>query len=273
MRKFACLLIFFICVDFFAQKEASIVFKGIYRGKGLYVQNTFHNEGWIGFCITGAKVNGKDYEECYSSTAYEIDIRCANQDIKVGDEVEIIIYHHKDCKPKILNENDFLPPSTYEIAAMSIDSSGTLNWKTVNESGKLMYSVEQFRWNKWLRVAEVMGTGKKDSNFYQVQVKFHSGKNLFRLKQVDFTRQPRLSNTVDFQSNMKAPELKSSNIRNKLELSEASMIEIYDKFGNIVIKGYGTTFELKHLPPDMYFLNYDNITTKIEVRKPWSSDK
>ncbi len=37
-----------------------------------------------------------------------------------------------------------------------------------------------------------------------------------------------------------------------------TMYEIYDQYGNIVKKGYGSKIDVSNLPKGGYFLNYDN---------------
>jgi hypothetical protein len=37
-----------------------------------------------------------------------------------------------------------------------------------------------------------------------------------------------------------------------------TMYEIYDQYGNIVKKGFGSKLDVSNLPKGAYFLNYDN---------------
>ncbi len=53
--------------------------------------------------------------------------------------------------------------------------------------------MEQKRWNKWVKVGEVMGAGKPGENTYSFKVTPHSGENTFRVKQTDLTKRARFS--------------------------------------------------------------------------------
>jgi hypothetical protein len=72
----------------------------------------------------------------------------------VGDKVEIKLFHKEDCKPKILNPEVLKPKSTFEVVSMTADLDGTIKWTTKSETGKLAFAIEQFRWNKWVKVGE-----------------------------------------------------------------------------------------------------------------------
>ena len=60
---------------------------------------------------------------------------------------------------KVLNPEVLRPKSTFENLSINVDKDQILNWKTKNEQGKFTYIVEQYRWNKWVKIGEVDGTG------------------------------------------------------------------------------------------------------------------
>lgn len=237
-----------------------IVLEGNYQGKNLYIQNPFASSG-VGYCVMEVRVNGNVTTDEVASSAFEIDFR--NLLLKVGDKVEVKITHKDDCKPKVLNPEVLKPKSTFEIASMAIDPDMTLKWSTKGESGKLNYVIEQFRWNKWVKVGEVEGKGLADMNLYSFKVIPHYKKNQYRVKQVDYTGQPRYSKTVDYMST--TPEItftpaKVSKLITFLngETPIETMFEIYDQYGNIVKRGFASTIDAGNLPKGAYYLNYDN---------------
>jgi len=237
-----------------------IVLEGNYQGKNLYVQNPFAGSN-VGFCVQQVTVNGNVTTDEIASSAFEIDFR--NLQLKIGDKVIVKIEHKDDCKPKVLNPEVLKPKSTYEIISMSVSPDLTLKWTSKAETGKLTYSIEQFRWNKWVKVGEVEGNGTPTENNYSFKVAPHSGKNQYRLKQVDYTGQPRLSKTVDFNSS--TPEITFSPAKVSKEITflagntpTETMFEIYDQFGNIVKRGYASSVDASNLPKGAYYLNYDN---------------
>ena len=237
-----------------------IVLEGNYQGKNLYVQNPFAGSG-VGFCVQEVRVNGTVTTDEIASSAFEIDFR--NLQLKVGDKVEVKITHKDDCKPKVLNPEVLKPKSTFEIVSMSVDKDLTFKWTTKGETGKLTYTIEQFRWNKWVKIGEVEGAGTPDVNPYSFKVVPHSGKNQYRVKQVDYTGQPKLSKTVDYMST--SPEITFSPAKVSKEITfltgstpTETMFEIYDQFGNIVKRGFASTVDAANLTKGAYYLNYDN---------------
>lgn len=249
-----------LCVSTAGFATSVIVLEGNYQGKNLYIQNPFAGSG-VGFCVTDIRVNGTVTTDEILSSAFEIDFR--NLQLKIGDKVEVKITHKDDCKPKVLNPEVLKPKSTFEIISMAVGSDFTFKWTTKGETGKLPYTIEQFRWNKWVKVGEVEGNGTPTENPYSFKVAPHSGKNQYRVKQVDYTGQPKLSKTIDYQST--SPEITFSPAKVSKEISflagstpTETMFEIYDQYGNIVKRGFASTVDASNLPKGAYYLNYDN---------------
>lgn len=255
-----------LCFAFINKVQAQgsvIILEGNYQGKPLYVQNPF-GSGGVGFCVTEVKVNGNITTDETNSSAFEIDLKPWK--LNLGDKVEIRIFHKDGCKPKVLNPEVLKPKSTYEIVSMSAEKDGTFKWTTKSETGKLAYVVEQFRWNKWVKVGEVEGNGTPSTNDYSFKISPHSGKNQLRVRQTDYSGQPRPSKSVDFMSENPEAEfgpLKTSKdinffAKGRSEKPVETMYEIYDQYGNIVKKGFGSKVDVSNLPKGGYFLNYDN---------------
>ena len=237
-----------------------IVLEGNYQGKNLYIQNPFAGSG-VGFCVTNVEVNGNVTTDEIASSAFEIDFR--NLQLKIGDKVVVKITHKDDCKPKVLNPEVLKPKSTFEIVSMSVEKDLTFKWSTKGETGKLTYTIEQFRWNKWVKVGEVEGLGTPDVNNYSFKVTPHSGKNQYRVKQVDYTGQPKLSKTIDYMSTTAEITFSPAKVSREISFFTGStpietMFEIYDQFGNIVKRGFASTVDASNLTKGAYYLNYDN---------------
>ena len=110
----------------------------------------------------------------------------------------INIKHKDDCKPEVLNPEVLKPKSTFGTKEISFSGDGVLNWTTDNETGSLDYIVEQFRWNKWVKVGEVKGIGTPGTHSYSYKIAPHSGENRARVKQVDYSGKPRYSDDARF---------------------------------------------------------------------------
>ncbi len=241
-----------------AQSESSIILQGHYQGRNIYVQNPFGSSG-VGFCVTRVTVNGDVTTDEIASSAFEIDF--ANFQLAVGDPVEVEIFHKLDCSPKVINPQVLEPQSTFEVASgdIKVTPDEVLKWKSTGETGKLTYIVEQYRWNKWIKVGEVEGIGTPEAHEYQFAVTTHSGENKYRVKQVDYTGRPRMSPAATFiNSAKKEVEFFPKNVRDEIEFSDKTLFEIFDSYGNIVKKGYGDKVDCGTLKKGLYYLNYDN---------------
>jgi hypothetical protein len=263
MKKFILHLFFLLSgINFISAQGGVIILEGNYQGKTLYVQNPFA-AGGVGFCVTEVRVNGNITTDEITSSAFEIDLK--SHKLNIGDKVEVKIFHKADCKPKVLNPEVLKPKSTFEVVNISADKDGTLKWSTKSETGKLAFVVEQFRWNKWVKVGEVQGNGTPNTNEYSFKVSPHSGKNQLRVRQTDYSSQPRLSKAVDFMSDVaeieygpvKASKEINFTAKGKSQPAE-TMYEIYDQYGNIVKKGFGSKVDVSNLPKGGYFINFDN---------------
>ena len=237
-----------------------IILEGNYQGKNLYVQNPF-GSGGVGFCATEVLVNGNITVDEVNSSAFEIDFK--PHKLNIGDKLEIKIKHKDNCKPKVLNPEVLKPKSTFEVTSMTIEKDGTLKWTTKSESGKLAFAIEQFRWNKWVKVGEVDGVGTPTSNDYTFKITPHSGKNQIRVRQTDYSGQPRLSRPVDYVSD--AAEITFSPMKVSTTINfvtgdkpTETMYEIYDQYGNVVKRGFGSSVDATNLTKGGYFINYDN---------------
>lgn len=232
-----------------------IVIDGIFQGKNLYVMNPFASSG-VGFCVYEVTVNGKVSTDEINSSAFEIDLSVFQ--FNVGDKVTIDIKHKDNCVPKVLNPEVLKPKSTFTATSIEVSRDGMLKWTTSGESGKLPYVVEQYRWNKWIKLDEVDGKGTANSNSYSVKVYPHSGNNKFRVKQIDYTKKPRYSQEVLFKSLQPPITITSKKFETDITFSGETMYEIYDYYGNRILKGAGSKVDISGLKKGEYFINYDN---------------
>ena len=256
------LSIFCLFLTHLRAQNSVIILEGNYQGKSLYVQNPF-NSGGVGFCVTEVKVNGNITTDETNSSAFEIDLKAHK--LNMGEKVEVKIFHKDGCKPRVLNAEVLKPRSSFEVTNMTVDPDGTMKWSTKSETGILTYIIEQYRWNKWVKVGEVEGNGTPNGNEYTFKITPHSGKNQLRIKQTDYTGQPRISKPVDFVSEVAEcnfSPLKTNKEINFVSMSDGkaseTMYEIYDQYGNIVKKGYGSKVDVSNLPRGSYFINFDN---------------
>lgn len=238
--------------------------EGTYQGKNLYVQNPMDDDGF-GFCASKVTVNGEIMPGGTNMGAFEIDFSDFN--IAIGEPIFIVIEHHDGCKPKILNPEVLLPRSTFVVKTINISGTGKLHWETTGEQGKLPFIIEQFRWNKWVTIGEVAGKGAGEVNVYDFQVTPHSGENIVRVTQIDHTGHPRSSQEVKFKSSAPNIAKTSEKVKDVIGFTAngkaiETKYEIYDAYGNIVKKGFGSTVNCANLLKGVYYINFDNKNEK-----------
>lgn len=261
MKKVLVILLFFTTVQLFGAGE--IVLKGVYQGKNLYIMNPFASSG-VGFCVYEVTVNGQLTTDEINSSAFEVDLTVFQ--FNKGEKLIIVIKHKDGCLPKVINPEVLKPQSTYVAKDMKVDANGNLLWTTTGESGSLPFIVEQYRWNKWVKVGSIEGKGSSGTNNYSVKVNPHAGYNRFRIKQIDYTRKPRYSKEIKHRSML--PPVTYSPLRPTTEIvfSRETMYEIYDYYGNLVDKGYAAKVDISGLQKGDYFLNYGTKTETFKKR-------
>jgi hypothetical protein len=259
MKKVALLIQAFLGVTLIAS-AGNIIIEGNYQGKNIYVQNPFAGSG-VGFCVQKVEVNGQVTTDEINSSAFEIDFN--NYQFKIGDKISIKITHKDDCKPKVLNPEVLKPKSTFDVLSMKLDGDGTLKWSTKNETGKLPFLIEQYRWNKWVKAGELEGKGIGDNNDYVFKIPtLHSGENQIRIKQVDYSSLPRISKPVKFVSTLPEITYNPVKVTKNISFSSETLYEVYDQYGNVVKKGFGKDLDCENLTKGVYYLNYDNKTAE-----------
>ncbi|MEY4142043.1 MAG: hypothetical protein RL110_1415 [Bacteroidota bacterium] len=237
---------------------------GYYEGKNLFVSNPIKADGY-GFCIHKVLVNGNVLPAAIHVDYFEIDFSLFN--LKKGEEVFIELEHSEGCTPKFVNSEAVLPFSTFEMISLNASSDGKITWQDQNESGKISFLVEQYKWGRWVVAAEVMGSGSKSASTYTIEIVPTSGLNKIRIAQIDHTGVKRVSKTVSFTSKLKEVFKSPAKVKNVLYFKTKDAVvktkyEIYDAFGNLLKKGYANSVDCSDLLNGVYNVNYDQKTEK-----------
>ncbi len=231
-----------------------MVLRGTFQGENLYVKNPFAASG-VGFCIYEVTVNGQTTTDEINSSAFEVDLSVFQ--FGIGQAITVGIKYKEDCAPKVLNPEVLNARSTFEITDLAV-TDGKIKWSSKGEAGALPYIIEQYRWNKWVKVGEVQGEGSERENSYEVEVRQHSGENRFRLKQVDYRKKPRYSEEVKYAASKNEVSFSPLRVDDVLMFSAPTLYEIYDEYGGIVFKGYANEVKVNSLEKGKYYINYDN---------------
>lgn len=237
--------------------QESVYLDGIFKGKDLYVQNPFAPDG-VGFCIYNVKVNGQVTSDEVNSSAFVVDLQ--QYELNDGDKVEVILEHKVGCSPEFINPEAIFPDPTFEVTESNLAEDGLLSWSTRNESGSLPFSIEQFKWNKWVKVGEVIGKGKSPAQ-YGFQTELHFGENKFRLYQGMDRESRRYSDLIIANSNRPARiDITTEKIRTEIRFSGPTSYEIFDEYGSLVKRGNNKSIDVSSLQKGTYYLNYADVT-------------
>lgn len=249
MRAFILAILFSIPA---VSNAGVFVYNGVYQGKDLYVKNPFAADG-VGFCVFEVKVNGEVTSDEINSSAFAIDLELHK--FKIGTPIEIIIRTKDDCEPNVINLDAIAPTSSYSLDEIVLENNQSLTWKTSGELSKIPFIVEQFKWNKWVEVAEVPGEGKTKGNAYTASVNTHSGENVFRLRQDDASGS-HYSDRYEVQVSKPEINITTDKIFEKIDFSAETDFEVFDQYGIVVAKGRAASIDCSKWTPGNYYLNY-----------------
>jgi hypothetical protein len=139
-----------------------------------------------------------------------------------------------------------------------MDKFGTLYWQSLNETRNDVYIIEQYRWNKWVKIGEQLGLGSPGEHHYKFTAMTHDGENRFRIN---------INNSWDsITSIFDKPIITYSMVKKKKEIqfSSETLYEILDASGILVKKGWAASISYANLPKGKYILNYDNSVAAFE---------
>ncbi len=235
-----------------------IIVEGKYQDKNLFVQN---GSGYssVGFCTYEVAINGKVTTDEVNASSFEIDF--AQFQIKPGTPVVVEIRHKDGCSPKVLNPDALKARATFEVVNVTIDNNAILKWTTKKESGSLPFIIEQYRWNIWIPVGEVTGSGEAGEQSYSFKLTPHSGENKFRVKQVGYGETSKTSESVSYTATLMAPSYTIDKKNNSIQFTSETLYRIFDMYGNITKKGFDNTIDITNLPKGSYYLCYDREMT------------
>lgn len=237
----------------------NIVMEGRYQQRNIFVINATAQDG-VGFCVYEVTVNGQVTSDEINSQAFEVDLSILN--LKTGDPVTVVIKHKDGCTPKILNPGALEPSPSFDCKKISVNETGLLTWETTGEMGKLPYIIQQFKWNKWVNVGEVMGNGTSIKNTYSFQTALVSGTNKFRVAQKSYEGELRKSSECEVNHNVPSVTYKYDKKAKSITFSTSTSYEIFNSYGQIVKRGIGNSVDVSTFTKGEYWVSYDNTTSK-----------
>jgi len=253
----AAILILF-CTSVFSQDTINV--QGHYYGKNLYVINPT-NPATNTFGVKKVLVNKLPTKDELKSNSFEIDFSLLN--IAVGGEVKVMVIYDTACKVKVVNPEVLQPQSNFAFVTAKMDKTGRVTW-TVKGELNSSFTVEQFRWKKWITLGEVEIADTIKKNTYAFEIKSHYGINQFRVSHTDAKGIVVYSKTVKYRNaTQKEIMLTSVKVSETITFTGETNYEIFDEKGTFITDGVGTEVSISDLPKGKYWVNYDNKTEMV----------
>ncbi|MEI8204616.1 MAG: hypothetical protein WCH34_16470 [Bacteroidota bacterium] len=232
----------------------NIRLEGTYKGKNLFVMNpSTENHS---FCVDSILINKMHSKDELNSNTIEIDFALLN--IKPQTPVEVLIYHKTNCTPQVMNPDAIKKQFSFTIENPKVNKNGTLSWKINGKADTDSFSVEQFKWKKWILVEKV--PYNETVSEYSTHIKTHSGYNMFRVSK---SNGKVCSPNAKYTSTAKPISILDLKPTNSITFSDQTLYELYDNKGILIEKGESKEILIKGLPKGEYWVNYDNKTDKI----------
>ncbi|MCR9171860.1 MAG: hypothetical protein NXI10_05170 [bacterium] len=251
------LLLFSAFVGF---SQPGVTIEGTYQGKNIFVQNPVISDG-ESRCITKVEVNGKEQKLVNSSDIFEIDLTVFG--LKKGDPLFVRLTYTEGCTPKVMNMDAFTNESS-RINSGSI-KGGILKWKKEYPED-YAFRIEQYRWNKWVKVdVEIQGPDAEGYYTADINNEKHSGVNTFRIVTENPIGMKAYSSNFTAQGSPDPVSWKLVQGNREIEFTTETRYELYDEKGNLLLTGEGTNINLDSLTGTIFFLNFDNYTSKVEL--------
>jgi hypothetical protein len=231
---------------------AEISLSGSYYGKNLYIKNYVKDPAQ--FCTISVTVNSKQLGSQINSSAYEVNFETLG--IAWGEKVAVKIEYKEGCKPVVINPDVLKPVPGGTFIYAKADKNAII-WTTIGETGPFPFQVQQYKWDRWVTIGEIMGDGKSDTANYKYEVKHLNGANLYRIYQSDpASGLSIISDELKIRS--ANPVISFDMGKGSIIFSDETQYEIYNSDGEIVEKGEGKEVDTSSLPKGEYHIAYGN---------------
>lgn len=152
---------------------------------------------------------------------------------------------------------------TCRITSINIGKDDLLRWTTRNDQNKTPFIVEQYRWNKWVKIGKVDVSGSfSEIQAYSFMSIPYSGENQIR---VFHENDATLFRSVKWTSGEPAVKFTINRGTQAIQFSNETLFEIWDAKGNVIKRGLSQAIWYKDIPGGSYILNYDNSTAELKL--------
>jgi hypothetical protein len=254
--KFLLPIVFlaFFVNDLKAQTD-TMSLSGLYYFANVFLYNPSVSDS---FSVQSIIVNKDTISEDLKTNGIEVDLRSFT--LSEGDKVNIRVIYQHNFPPLIVNPQALMPPVKFKITKPKFNKeSNELQWRVTGLPGDYPIIVEQFKWNGWRTIATVDPVDTVENNVYNVAIKPHSGKNLFRIKTINIKEEEVKSKELVYvPSNMDKVVIQNTKFETEIVMSGKAEYEIYDEANTLILSGYDRYIQIKELPAGKYLLFFDN---------------
>ncbi len=267
MRLSLLTILFFVSLVTQAKPQSNMVdrltINGYYFGKNLVVINPLNGDR---FAVESVEVNGAPTADEINSSVFEIDFSALA--LNQGDPVSVSINYYVGAEnPVVFNPEALEAASNFSFKTSYLEKkTEKLAWTIAGSPGTEVFEVEQYRWEKWVRVGTVNAKDSTSLNTYSCKITPHFGKNLFRVKLVDPKGNIAYSAPVKLQSKTPEVMLLKTTVETQIEFSGETLYQIYDEKGSRLLNGTGSIVDVSSLAAGKYWVNYDNKTELIKKK-------
>ncbi|HEV7230281.1 MAG TPA: hypothetical protein VGO45_03070 [Bacteroidia bacterium] len=158
-----------------------------------------------------------------------------------------------------------------KISDIQLDSANRIHWTVLHQQGLMSFSVEQFLNEHWVMVGEVVGDSHLETNEYSYSPHFTSGENRYRIAWSEDARAKNYSNIVTSVSKKAEVLFHVTDDNLQVAFSENTLYMVYNPYGFIISRGYGSNIDIAEYKPGMYCVTYDNKVASFEKKVVWFS--
>ena len=272
MNKYIFILFFLNAFQSIAQQKSNadssaskLTLAGVYSGKNIYVQNPWADDTFRSYCTDSILVNGLRCVIDLNRSAYEINL---DSIVKIqGTDIIVIIYHQKNCKPKVLVSTGFPQPrSKVEFTFFEIDTTGYVNITTKNTptGNRPPFIIEQLRGNTWIIVFTIYQKWEVE-NTYNALIPLSPGKNILRLSEMQGEK---LGKIITVESGIPDITCTLDPSNNLITFNDMAYFEIQTSSKLKLHSGYAKNIDISEFQNGSYILFYENQQLFFDIKRP-----
>lgn len=256
-------IIFLIYAQSLSAQTDTIHLSGMYYHTNVYVYNPSISDS---FSVRSLIVNEDTITEELNANGIEINLD--SYTFEEGDRINIQIIYQGRFVPVVVNPQALMPPVKFRISKPRYGNNDELKWRVNGVPGDYPIVVEQFKWNAWREVASIDPVDTVENNVYTLNIRPHSGKNIYRIKSFNIKGEEVSSKELIFSaSTYSRISIQTKKIENEIVLSDKTEYEIYDLESNLLLSGYDRYIKLDKLSKGKYILFFDNQMQEFKKKK------